>query len=461
MKDEGSLRRGRIGVGGLGLGSGILIAVLGVETPAWAQAEGSASSGTELLRRARERRAGASTELERATRAMERARTEGLEAIEAAREARKRAEAAHSRAQQALEALEARNRIPVDEQARRLERRQRRLWVGTSTGGAMPADPESFGRSVEAALERRLDALRASSRVRRGSEPVMARNGQVREVPVLRLGAAMAIAGGSDPETSGFVIPSKDPGGLPRVSGVPFDEEQRADARAVARGSAREVPLDIDGTLARTDAPVARTFLDRLEAGGVFVWPILAVGLLGLLLSTERIAFFWKDRTPRVVLERLLAELRRGRAAAVRDWSSDGRTTLKRIAREAVDTPDPETRDALLETALLREEPAVQRGLGIIAACAGIAPLLGLLGTVTGMISTFDVITVHGTGNPRLLSGGISVALVTTQVGLIVAVPLVLLHAVLSRTAQRKGSDLEAMRSALLEQTGVQGAGQS
>ena len=149
MKGGGSLRRGRIGAGGLGLGWGVLLAVLSVETSAWAQAEGSAPTGAELLRRARERRAGASTELERATRAMERARTEGLEAIEAAREARKRAEAAHSRARQALEALEARNQIPVDEQARRLERRQRRLWVGTSTGGAMPGDPESFGRSVE------------------------------------------------------------------------------------------------------------------------------------------------------------------------------------------------------------------------------------------------------------------------------------------------------------------------
>ena len=86
----------------------------------------------------------------------------------------------------------------------------------------------------------------------------------------------------------------------------------------------------------------------------------------------------------------------------------------------------------------------------MLAACAGIAPLLGLLGTVTGMISTFDVITEYGTGNPRLLSGGISVALITTQLGLIVAVPLVLAHAWASRAIERRQALLEEGRNAIL-----------
>jgi len=111
-------------------------------------------------------------------------------------------------------------------------------------------------------------------------------------------------------------------------------------------------------------------------------------------------------------------------------------------------------RDAALETALLEEEPKLQRSISLIAACAAIAPLLGLLGTVTGMITTFDVITLYGTGNPRLLSGGISVALVTTQLGLVVAVPLLLGHAVVSRVAQRRGSELESIRAAVAEEEG-------
>ncbi|MEQ8979702.1 MAG: MotA/TolQ/ExbB proton channel family protein, partial [Deltaproteobacteria bacterium] len=79
-----------------------------------------------------------------------------------------------------------------------------------------------------------------------------------------------------------------------------------------------------------------------------------------------------------------------------------------------------------------------------------VAPLLGLLGTVTGMITTFEVITVFGTGNPRLLSGGISVALITTQLGLMVAIPLVLGHAFVSRAVERRQALLEEARSALL-----------
>ncbi|MEM7679218.1 MAG: MotA/TolQ/ExbB proton channel family protein, partial [Myxococcota bacterium] len=76
---------------------------------------------------------------------------------------------------------------------------------------------------------------------------------------------------------------------------------------------------------------------------------------------------------------------------------------------------------------LLKENRNLHRFNTIILVIAGVAPLLGLLGTVTGMISTFDVITKFGTGDPKLLSGGISTALVTTELGLIVAIPTLLL----------------------------------
>ena len=74
---------------------------------------------------------------------------------------------------------------------------------------------------------------------------------------------------------------------------------------------------------------------------------------------------------------------------------------------------------------------------------AAIAPLLGLLGTVTGMIDTFHVITVYGTGDPRMMSGGISEALVTTQLGLAVAVPIMILHHFLERRVDKILSDME------------------
>ena len=84
---------------------------------------------------------------------------------------------------------------------------------------------------------------------------------------------------------------------------------------------------------------------------------------------------------------------------------------------------DRETLENVLQESILREMPRLERGLSVMAALGAIAPLLGLLGTVTGMIRTFNVITVYGTGDPKLMSGGISEALIATKWGLCIAVP--------------------------------------
>ncbi|MBH98443.1 MAG: hypothetical protein CMM56_08330 [Rhodospirillaceae bacterium] len=81
---------------------------------------------------------------------------------------------------------------------------------------------------------------------------------------------------------------------------------------------------------------------------------------------------------------------------------------------------------------MLKETPALQRGILIIKVISVVAPLMGLLGTVTGMINTFQAITLFGTGDPRMMAGGISQALITTVLGLTVAIPTTLLHTVVS-----------------------------
>ena len=99
------------------------------------------------------------------------------------------------------------------------------------------------------------------------------------------------------------------------------------------------------------------------------------------------------------------------------------------------------------------KKPAISRqGLGTIKLLAGIAPLLGLLGTVTGMIITFQSITLFGTGDPKLMAGGISQALVTTALGLIVAIPLVFLHNFLSAKANELIGFFEERSLGLLSQ---------
>jgi biopolymer transport protein ExbB len=95
-------------------------------------------------------------------------------------------------------------------------------------------------------------------------------------------------------------------------------------------------------------------------------------------------------------------------------------------------TTDVETLELKLDEAILSETPALERGNAFVKVVSVAAPLLGLLGTVTGMIQTFQAITLFGTGDPKLMAGGISQALVTTVLGLTVAIPLLLIHALLS-----------------------------
>ncbi|MDZ7597711.1 MAG: MotA/TolQ/ExbB proton channel family protein [Desulfobacterales bacterium] len=106
--------------------------------------------------------------------------------------------------------------------------------------------------------------------------------------------------------------------------------------------------------------------------------------------------------------------------------------------------------ESALQEAILREIPPLERFLSTLAMLAAIAPLLGLLGTVTGMIATFQVITLYGTGDPRMMSGGISEALVTTMLGLSVAIPMMLVHTLLNRAVDTRIGQMEEKAVALL-----------
>jgi len=98
---------------------------------------------------------------------------------------------------------------------------------------------------------------------------------------------------------------------------------------------------------------------------------------------------------------------------------------------------DPEVLELKLDEAVVRESQQLDRYLWLVGVVSVVAPLLGLLGTVTGMIQTFQAITLFGAGDPKMMAGGISEALVTTMLGLVVAAPLVLLHAFLTSSRRR------------------------
>ena len=111
---------------------------------------------------------------------------------------------------------------------------------------------------------------------------------------------------------------------------------------------------------------------------------------------------------------------------------------MGRVLKVAGDNPglDAESLELKLHEAVLKERPAIESGLNLLKIIAMVAPLLGLLGTVTGMIITFQMITLFGAGDPKAMAGGISQALITTVLGLVVAIPTVLLHTLVNGKAQ-------------------------
>jgi biopolymer transport protein ExbB len=113
---------------------------------------------------------------------------------------------------------------------------------------------------------------------------------------------------------------------------------------------------------------------------------------------------------------------------------------------------DMETLELKLSEAIIKETPRLQRFLLFLKIISVVAPLMGLLGTVTGMIQTFQAITLFGTGDPTLMAGGISQALVTTVLGLTVAIPMVLLHTIVSGRSRRIINVLQEQSAGIVAQ---------
>lgn len=118
---------------------------------------------------------------------------------------------------------------------------------------------------------------------------------------------------------------------------------------------------------------------------------------------------------------------------------------------------DTETLELKLSEAILREVPRITRNLTFIKIISVVAPLLGLLGTVTGMINTFQAITLFGTGDPKLMAGGISQALVTTVLGLVVAIPMTLLFATLNTRSKNLVHVLQEQASGIIAERSERG----
>lgn len=244
-----------------------------------------------------------------------------------------------------------------------------------------------------------------------------------------------------------------------RWPGLSQVEDSTGELAVWWRGENREVRIDPTG--GRGWEGQARVgFMTKVKQGGPVMIPILALGLVSILVALGK---FWQLRrynsSGKHDLEPLLEYLLEAGENPSARLPENLAWPLGELASRGVeDFPrDRDLVEELLYERYLRIRPTVERFLPFLALTAMTAPLFGLLGTVTGMITTFEQITLFGTGEPRVLSGGISEALLTTQFGLMVAVPALLVHAFLQRRAKAALARMEEISARLINRLALRG----
>ncbi|MFI3247392.1 MAG: MotA/TolQ/ExbB proton channel family protein [Ferrimonas sp.] len=245
-------------------------------------------------------------------------------------------------------------------------------------------------------------------------------SGETQQMDVTRIGAFTLVGGGeylNFNHTTGTIVQ------LPKQP-ESYKVATVAALENASSGSQTSVFIDPSrGALLQVYTQKA-TLQEQFEAGGVVGKIIAGLLVAGLILS------IWKIITLSIASAKIRAQ--------IKTPDQPTNNPLGRILKVYHDAGDVnvETLELKLDEAILQETPKIESGVNLIKVMAAIAPMLGLLGTVTGMIATFQDITLFGTGDPKIMAGGISMALVTTVLGLVAALPLILLHALVSGRAK-------------------------
>ena len=255
-----------------------------------------------------------------------------------------------------------------------------------------------------------------SGKVTKFTTDVVEAGGQKVSKEVVRVGPFALVADGKYLEYNGVT------GTVSELIRQPADRYNSSAAELQESTSGELVQFGIDPTGGSILGLLvqAPNLKERVEQGGVVGYIILIVGAFGLLLAIERLI------TLSLIRMKVNKQLK---SKEVKTNNPLGRV-LK--VRDEHPNADVEALELHLTEAILGEVPKLGRNLTIIKIISVVAPLMGLLGTVTGMINTFKAITLFGTGDPKLMAGGISTALVTTVLGLVVAIPMTLLYAMLN-----------------------------
>jgi len=289
------------------------------------------------------------------------------------------------------------------------------------------------GAAIPSAVQMRelwmllLDEMLRSGEVERFEAPVITVDGEEEQRQVTRIGTFSAISSGRYlrflPESGRLLELARQPVTAGASNASAFEQAER-----------ELVQVAVDPSRGSILALIVQSpaFTERVQQGGIIGYVILALGGIGLLLGLERL----------LVLALAGSRAKKARAGGGENISHPI-NEIRAVAKDQEYLEDADAMSAKMDEIVSSAGQKLRRGLPSLAIFAAVSPLLGLLGTVTGMIETFQVITLFGAGDPRLMSGGISQALITTQLGLAVAIPLLLIHSWLQGRANSLTAQLD------------------
>ncbi len=302
-------------------------------------------------------------------------------------------------------------------------------------GIKIEADKENYQPALKTIFEKADGLIGELSKVEVTKGPFYLSDGTEKLGTVVKIGNIARY--GIDGSNAGAVVPAGE--GKFKMYNAP---EAAETANAFAEG---KMPKTLDIFIyENADKEIGdkeeKTIFSVINSGGIIGWVIIGLGAVGLLLAFMRFLFLTgaNSKTGPLAKETLSHLLEGGPDKALEFLHSEKGATarvLKATVRN-LDGDREHVEDVVAES-IMHESGRLDHFGSAIMVIAAVSPLLGLLGTVTGMIATFDIITEFGTGDPKLLSGGISIALVTTELGLIVAIPMLLLGNLLSAWAEK------------------------
>lgn len=298
--------------------------------------------------------------------------------------------------------------------------------------GAVSPSLESVERAVSGRMQSLFNPLAQTD-----FTAVRAKTGEKLVGKTFRVGGFSYFVGSS---TAGFLA----------ESGALYGESRAKEIADFAGGRAGTLPADVSGGALFDAESKSRTFAEDVAVGGVLMYPILFFGLISLAVFLWKTASFARlRRAPKNAVSTVLSALEeRGAEAAARrvGYPYGGMLSAMYEARNS----SVSQLEEIAYEHMLSVGGRLHWGLSVLSVSATVAPLFGLLGTVTGIIKTFADLSAQGLGNARLLGAGIGEALITTEYGLIVAIPAFVAHAFLTRRARAVLTDMEKLASSFL-----------